>query len=87
MLLNQYRNQSREYQGRGHHLASGKLMKYFFVHGTEWNIFHDFAKRVMTQTTATGVCLRMIITSGVKTQMHQVRLGVGMALIIGHMWI
>ena len=62
-------------------------MKYVFVHGTEWKIFHDFAKRVMTQTTETSVFLRVIITSGGKTQMPQVRLGVMMALIIGHMWM
>ena len=87
LLPTQYRNYSREDQGRGHHLVSGKSIKHFFIHGTERKIFYNFSNRGMTLMTTTTVCPRMILSAGWKIYMPQDRLGVDMTLIIGHVWM
>ena len=82
-----FKKNIREDQGRGRHLVGRKLTKQFFIRSTKQKTFHDFSKRVVTLTMEMIFCLIMILATGGKIQMPQDRLGLGIELIISHMWM
>ena len=68
-------------------MESDKSMKYYFVHETKQNIFHNFDKRGMTLTMTITVQPRITLDTGGKRQKTQDRLGGGIVFTIGHMYI
>ena len=84
MIQTQYRKYIREYQGRDHHLVSGKSTKHFFVHVTEQKIVHNFTKRGMTLVTITTPPPRVILSIGGRIHMPNRTIEVGTEFIIGH---